>query len=135
MTQTSKAQQILTLRAQKLPYKAIARRVQCSEKYIGRVLSKACLATQRTPYNSVEEMLKKRCLWEDDCLVWQTDSRTPAPIGKYQGKQQRVPRLVYECTHGKLGKNYRVFQTCGNTMCCNVFHLTLKEMVLNGTQT
>lgn len=76
----------------------------------------------------MDDILKRRIMAkiriEGDCWLWTgcTVSKTrPDPVIKFNSKTIRVRRVLYEESHGPLGKRY-LRSTCGHPRCVNPAH-------------
>lgn len=66
----------------------------------------------------------------DECLEWPFN-RHPRGYGSvyYEGRQQRVNRVICRLVHGEPHKrNWVAAHRCGNAWCCNPKHLNWKTV-------
>jgi hypothetical protein len=75
---------------------------------------------------TLEEILKTKLLWQNDCLVW-TGYTLPNGYGKISRDRTSLltHRVAYELEHGNIPAGKVVRHTCDNPPCCNVEHLVL----------
>ena len=61
----------------------------------------------------------------NDCLIWPfaKTKHYGYPVIGWEGKNQRVPRLVCTLVHGSCPEGHETAHNCGNRVCINPKHL------------
>ena len=80
-----------------------------------------------------------RCVWVDDCLIWQGGLRHGYGEIRDGKKVRETHRVAYEHTHGPIPKgliiDHVLARGCTSTACCNEAHLeavTHRTNILRG---
>lgn len=75
---------------------------------------------------SLPEKLERLCRWEQGCLLWSGRADGDGyPLANFDGRPERVHRLMYSNYVGDIPEGMHVNHTCWNRSCLNVKHLEL----------
>jgi hypothetical protein len=78
---------------------------------------------------NMTEKILSRCEQDGDCLIWQgAKHRQGYGMVRIDGNMQTVHRVIGLEAYGHPGKStiYKFTHTCGNPLCCNADHITVK---------
>ena len=69
----------------------------------------------------------------DNCYIWTAASTNGQGNFYFNGAGILAPRFSYILEHGEIPHWHSVVTTCGNSLCVNHEHLTLKKRIANNT--